>query len=311
MPMSWYGIATSRSLKKGQLRLISFLGRDWVLFRNQGGEVAVVSRHCSHMGADLSHGCIMGSDISCPLHQWRYGVNGHCKADIPDSLKERAKLESLATAEYAGVIFVFPAATPLYPLPIFNDMVQPALSSTTILKLPFHFMTSALNTFDVSHYERVHNRQIQGEPEIYAGGPHHLHIGFSARIVPKRWQDRVMAMLGFDTVDITVDYWGCTLAYMNNRKAGLGALIAVNPADDGGTTAYLTAIDTGAGNPASGGLTRFLRLELSRIMTLAFLKADLSVLAGMRPKAGVLVPGRDDVVSRFWRHYQNLPKVDG
>jgi nitrite reductase/ring-hydroxylating ferredoxin subunit len=309
MPMSWYGIATSRSLKKGQIQVISFLGRDWILFRNQRNEAAVVSRYCSHMGADLSRGRVLGSDISCPLHQWRYDANGHCKANMPNTYKEQAKLESLATAEYAGVIFVFPAPMPLYPLPVFNDMTQPATSSTSILKLPFHFITPALNTFDISHYETIHNRQIQGKPEIYASAPYHLHIGFKARVMLKRWQDRFMSMLGFDTVDITVDYWGCTLAYMNNRKAGLGALIAVNPSDDGSTTAYLTAIDTSTKNPSSSRLTKFLKLEISLIMTFAFLKADLSVLAGMRPKAGVLIPGRDDVASQFWRHYQNLPKV--
>ena len=181
------------------------------------------------MGADLSRGSVSDKHLVCPLHQWRYSRNGECHAKLPLPLAQQAKLQSLATDEYGGIIFVFPLTSPLYPLPKLPNISKPAISSTTMLLLPIHYLAPTVNTFDVAHYRVIHHREMLQEPELFSNNPYHLGISFTARVIPKHWQDKLMHVLGIDIVDITIDCWGGSMLLMNNDRTKLGAIIAMQP----------------------------------------------------------------------------------
>lgn len=310
LPLSWYPVTTSKSLKKGQKRVIKFLDKDWLIFRNNNGKVGIISRYCSHMGTDLTNGHISSKYIVCPLHQWCFDTNGVCYSDIPKSFLHQAKLPSLATEERAGVIFVFPKETALYPLPKLRSSDVYTISSTAILNLPIHYQLIGLNTFDTAHYKSIHNRQLE-QTNIYADNAYHLGIEFTAKVLLKKWQDRLMHVLGLGSVNISIDCCGATILDMYNTKAKLGAFIAVAPINKFTSRLYITAYDTSATSNLFVKPLKQLKLELSRMMTIAYLKADIPICQGLQPIEGVLIPGRDGVTQQFWQYYKQLPKLNG
>ena len=309
LPLSWYPVATSHSLKKGQKRALRFLDKEWLIFRNSNGKLGVISRYCSHMGTDLSNGFVDTKHIVCPLHHWCFDTNGHCQSDLPQPFLQQAKLPSLATEESAGVIYVFPSIVASYPLPKLQFNNGYAISTSATLNLPIHHLFPSMNTFDVAHYGIVHNRKIIGSPVIYSDDDNHLGIELTAQVIQKKWQDRIMYILGLGTVNITINCWGTTILHMYNVNAKLGAVVAIAPINESSSTLYITAYDT---NTASNFITKplkRLKLELSRLMTIAFLKSDIPVGRKLKPKEGVLIPGQDDIVKQFWQYYKQLPKI--
>ncbi|WP_150274046.1 nitrite reductase small subunit NirD [Paenibacillus tepidiphilus] len=56
-------IRGSRKVQMGELQI--------ALFRLSSGEVRAVENKCPHKGGLLSEGMVCGSNIHCPLHDWR------------------------------------------------------------------------------------------------------------------------------------------------------------------------------------------------------------------------------------------------
>jgi nitrite reductase/ring-hydroxylating ferredoxin subunit len=308
LPLSWYPVITSRALKKGQKRVINFLDKDWLIFRNSSGEVGIVSRYCSHMGTDLTNGHVDSKHIICPLHHWCFDTHGGCHSPIEQPYLKQAKLPSLATEERAGVIFIFPKATALYALPKLHSNDVSTMSSTAILNLPIHYNLVGMNTFDTMHYKSIHNRQLE-KTHIYADNIYHLGIEFSAEVLLKKWQDRLMHILGLGSVNISIDCWGGTILDMYNSKAKLGAYLAIAPINKFTSRLYITAYDTSAKPHLIAKPFNRIKLELSRMMTTAYLKADIPICQGTQPVEGVLIPGQDDATKQFWQYYKQLPKI--
>ncbi len=309
LPHAWYPVAKSQAIKSGKKQALRFMQRDWLLFRNQRGQVAVVARHCSHMGADLNQGQVVDDCIRCPLHGWRFDEQGQCQTPLKQPFKQQAQLPSLATAEYAGVVYVFTQQQAMYPLPQLPFEPNCAFSSTRKLTLPIHFMLASMNSFDVAHYGYVHHRRISGKPKVCSDDPHHLGIELQASVIRKNWQDKLMYWLGFKEVSIRIDCWGTSLLHMYNQQAKMGAVIAVMPVDAQHSEVYITAYDCQSNKRLLKRPFKALKLELSRLITTAFLKSDVPIGQGLIPTEGVLIPGQDDEVKQFWSYYKQLPKV--
>ena len=310
-PESWYALAASATLKPGHVRSLRFLDRDWVLFRDDGGRPGLIARHCPHMGADLSEGRVRGRNLVCPVHQWGFTPEGGCNAKLPPGQSEDAVLPSLAVEDWAGILFAFAAPAAGYGLPRHLLPSDVRFSRCTSTPFPFHWMLPALNTFDLSHFSRIHHREFTGEPEITSDGPDHLAVRFSARVLTHRLRDRIFKALGFGRFEVSIDCWGGLLLIMRNHTTRVGAVIGAEPIGPFQSRLYIATFGMDA---SKGWLSRILlpaKLEIGRIATHAFLNADVPVLKGMRPRAGVLVAGQDDGVIRFWKYFHGLPKVSG
>ncbi|MCU7915067.1 MAG: Rieske 2Fe-2S domain-containing protein [Candidatus Thiodiazotropha sp. (ex Gloverina cf. vestifex)] len=159
-PKTWYPVAASSDLKRGQHQAVRAFGADWVLFRGISGEVGFLRRHCPHMGADLVQGGVCENGIECPLHGWRFSRMGTC--DHIPSLKKslpHIETESLPCHESFGVIFVFWGESPEYELPILPHLEGDLICSHVYkIELDTEFHTPCLNTFDLQHFERIHDR---------------------------------------------------------------------------------------------------------------------------------------------------------
>jgi nitrite reductase (NADH) small subunit len=53
--------------------------RDLAVFRGRAGEVYAVDAVCPHKNGPLADGMLIGSQVVCPLHAYRYdGTSGGC-----------------------------------------------------------------------------------------------------------------------------------------------------------------------------------------------------------------------------------------
>src|SRR4051794_13996035 len=80
-PVSWYLFGTSRDVT-GKPIARDVLGRRLVAYRTAAGLPVILDARCSHFGADLAQGCVIGDRLQCPFHHWQYGPDGRC-AHIP------------------------------------------------------------------------------------------------------------------------------------------------------------------------------------------------------------------------------------
>src|SRR5262249_24437938 len=118
-PASWYLFGESRELA-GQPLTKRVLGRDLVAFRTSRGSVSVLDAHCSHLGADLGCGRVVGDAIQCPFHNWQYAADGQCIA-IPGARRTPsfARQHRYPVEERHGYVFFFNGTAALFPLPFF------------------------------------------------------------------------------------------------------------------------------------------------------------------------------------------------
>jgi len=79
-----------------------------VLYRTENGAVAALEDRCAHRWAPLSGGQLVGDDIACPYHGFRYNARGICtfvptQSHVPAALK----VKSYPVREYAGFIWLW------------------------------------------------------------------------------------------------------------------------------------------------------------------------------------------------------------
>ena len=61
----------------GDVRPLRYFGEDLVAYRDESGELHVLSGHCKHLGAHIGHGGkVVGDCVECPFHGWRWGPDG-------------------------------------------------------------------------------------------------------------------------------------------------------------------------------------------------------------------------------------------
>jgi hypothetical protein len=95
---------------------------------------------------------------------------------------------------------------------------------------------------------------------------------------------------------------------VRNENARYTAVLALTPLRVDRCRMYLCVFS----DQQEGWIGRLLqvpRLELHRVVAWAFLKPDVPIITGMRPKEGALIPGRDDVAREFWRWWNVLPRI--
>jgi phenylpropionate dioxygenase-like ring-hydroxylating dioxygenase large terminal subunit len=81
---AWFPVCRSLDLVGGP-RAVMLLGERLVAFRGEDKRAYVMRNQCAHRGAPLHPGRVVGSEIECPYHGWRFkGESGACTL-IPSS----------------------------------------------------------------------------------------------------------------------------------------------------------------------------------------------------------------------------------
>lgn len=216
-PRSWYLFCPARALAGGPV-VKSMLGREIVVFRTRSGQLAAMDARCSHFGANLGHGKVVGETIQCPYHGWRYGPDGRCAA-IPSGcpIPDFAVQKTYAVEERHGHVFIFNGAAPSFPLPWFFDTRDEGFTSSR----PFAFTTETAwpsvtgHAFDLQHFLFVHDRRLLEPPVIDTPARYARRIRYCAEIVPSNWRDRLLSIAGGHTVSASLTIWGGTFAVIS------------------------------------------------------------------------------------------------
>ena len=159
----WHGIALSRELGDAPLPIRLF-GEDLVLFRDGGGGVGLLHRHCAHRGASLEFGRIEGRGIRCCYHGWLWDTGGallEAPAEPDDSpLYGKVRQGAYPAFEYKGLVFAYlgPAAeVPEFPVYDTFEIPDTVMEPYTCA-FPCNWLQITENAIDPVHSMFLHTR---------------------------------------------------------------------------------------------------------------------------------------------------------
>ena len=192
------------------------------------------------MGVDLSQGCVVGERIVCPLHGWKYGVNGRCEhipatTEIPDF----ARLGSFPVKELGGHLFFFNRPEANFPMPFFEDVAPEQLVAARRFEFSVNapwYLISA-NGFDVQHFRSAHDRTLEGEPEVDSPHPYAWRLSANFRVSGNSVIDRLTRRFSGPVVKLTVTNWCGNLVFVTAqfKHTTSYGIVSFLPLKDGST----------------------------------------------------------------------------
>ncbi|MCI4661943.1 MAG: aromatic ring-hydroxylating dioxygenase subunit alpha [Neomegalonema sp.] len=108
----WYVAMPGAELKRSSFEPKTLLGEPVVIGRRADGSVFALKDHCPHRGIPLRYGRMIGDDVECCYHGWRFNGEGTCTL-IPsltsDQQVEIGKIRCGAypCVEQQGMIWIF------------------------------------------------------------------------------------------------------------------------------------------------------------------------------------------------------------
>ncbi|MEH6569537.1 MAG: Rieske 2Fe-2S domain-containing protein [Halioglobus sp.] len=179
MPSGWFGLCFASELEVGELKKVRLAGRDVVVFRTESGDVAALNNYCSHLGAALHQGEVVGETVRCPFHHWQWNGQGKCTA-IPYAQKipGKATIDVIPVCEVNGMIMGW--HHPRNEAPHYEVQQIDALNGSRQgwgkvhykeFVLPTCIQEIAENDVDHAHFPYVHGTQGLPESESIFEGP--------------------------------------------------------------------------------------------------------------------------------------------
>lgn len=190
-PNSWYGVAWSHEVARGQSIPVKAFGLDLVVFRGEDGQAHVLDARCPHLGAHLGiDSRVEGNAVVCPFHAWKFDGSGAC-VDIPyaNRIPSKARVRAWPSMEVNGAILVWFHAegaapdwqVPELPMADRRTWTAPFCRSVDVRT---HVQEMNENIFDYAHFVYIHHYDPGPEPELVIDGPfaHATLIGTSSFI---------------------------------------------------------------------------------------------------------------------------------
>jgi len=302
-PASWYLWGLSRELRKRPVSRTLF-GMRLAAWRTPSGQPVVLSAHCSHFGADLGQGDIVGGRLRCPFHHWEYGVDGRCRL-IPaqESIPVGARQAVWPVVERHGLLFVFNGPVPRFSLPFFPDCrpedLAPARPFSTVLECPYYLVGA--NAFDVQHFRVAHDRRMVSGPTVET--PHRLArraIG-TFTVAGQNWRDRLTRRFAGDEVTMAITDWCGNLMFATAtfRRTTSYGMVITEPLAPQRVLVHVFVFLPRSRNTIGRTLADPLRREMRRYFIAKFLSEDAVRLQGARYQPGGLVECDRHLVEYF------------
>jgi len=193
-PNGWHGIAFSSDIAPGEAQAVRMLGRDFVVFRTESGEAHVLDAYCPHLGAHLGHGGrVVGDDIECPFHNWRWNGKGRC-THIPysDRVPDYAQTPAWPVLDRNGFLFVWYHAEGAEPDWEIEDIPESRDPEFEIVfrkdwePFPSHPQEISENGVDLPHFRTLHGwtaKSIDWQTQ----GPAYDMV-YELEEMPERWK---------------------------------------------------------------------------------------------------------------------------
>jgi nitrite reductase/ring-hydroxylating ferredoxin subunit len=178
-PNGWIALAWSHELLRGQVRPLTALGRELVLFRGEDGNAHVLDAYCPHLGAHLGvGGTVVGNELRCPFHGWQFNGEGACTvAPHARKIPPKAQVPCWLVREVNGLIFVWYDASGRSPW--FEMPAIPEYGSSEWTR-PIHrayrirarWREVLENSLDSTHFPALHNYPAPPTVEFEPSGPY-------------------------------------------------------------------------------------------------------------------------------------------
>ncbi len=161
MPFGWFQVAWSDEVAPGAGVPLFYFDRHLVAWRDEDGDAHVWDAFCPHLGAHLGvRTRVEGTELVCPLHGWRYDVEGTC-IDIPysDRVNKAARVRTYPVLERNGALFAWYHPTdepPAWDLPELPELASGSGFSEVFRKhyrLGCHWQEVAETQVDAAHIQ--------------------------------------------------------------------------------------------------------------------------------------------------------------
>ena len=163
----WHPVATSQELGKDPIP-VALLDTALVVVR-LGDKVSAFPDICIHRGTALSLGKVVGGNLQCAYHGWKFDSSGKC-VSIParpsGSIPLKAQLQKILCVEQDGLIWVCLTGEPLFEIPSFSQINNSEYRTVTIPTYDWNSSAARRieNFIDFSHFAFVHEG-ILGTPD--------------------------------------------------------------------------------------------------------------------------------------------------
>lgn len=292
---TWYLLAYSHELKPGRTLARTMHGRELVLYRGRDSKrVFALAAHCTHMGTHLKHGDVLGDEIRCPLHHWRFdGATGTCTLATDCGHPPKwARQRSFPVRERHGAIFVHNGPDPRFDVPTWDGVDDDDLLIGHVepLHIPCHWVPIATNAWDGVHLIAVHQRAARTPPQVTYPTPTSCRMGWHADVTGQHLADRITAWLAGErgVVAHITNHGGMVLLIESRvgRMAPSRLLLGIDPQTDG--TVVVRALFPVPRSKVPGMAQ--LRMRIQRRLFRRFLAPDVEILGHIRYRPRTPLP---------------------
>jgi nitrite reductase/ring-hydroxylating ferredoxin subunit len=309
----WYIACPSQDLRGGKPLSMDLCGQRVVLFRGEDGHVRCLDAFCPHMGTDLGIGRVIGNEIRCFFHHWRYDGSGTCThVPVAEQPPRGARLQAYATQELYGFVWVFPVAEAPSPVVVHQELEDQEVSWVhgVSYERSCHHHVTMINGIDPQHLRTVHDLDIDLELELSEEeGRGVIDFTLDGALPAGTLRERIVRSLLGERYSYRMRYGHGTIGCLTVMKGvrlvpELYMLFAYRPLARGRTLVqpiYLTP-------RRDGFLGRVLGWLLLRIMKFGFYvlrDEDGLIYENMRFQPGALL-AMDAPVSKFVAHVNRL-----
>ena len=314
---AWYLALPSAELPMGSARSMDVCGQWLVFYRGADGLVRALDGYCPHMGTDLGIGSVVGNEIRCFFHHWRYDGDGRCTA-VPcqAAIPPAARLNSYAVEEKYGFIWVYPDRTAPHGVVMHSELE--GRDHVWIHGTPYqrscHYHVTMINGIDPQHLRTVHGIDIAMEMDLREH-ERTLDITLSGELPASRAAERFARWLLGPRYSYKMRYASASIGCLTMLKGvswfGSGRalpelymIFAYRPLAPGKSLVqpiYLARRRPGL----AGWLTSRFLMWLTRRAFFALQGEDGMVYENMRFQPGALL-AIDSPVAKFIRHVNGL-----
>ncbi|BAY60426.1 Rieske [2Fe-2S] domain-containing protein [Calothrix brevissima NIES-22] len=307
----WYWAIPTDDLRVGEVKAITLLGRDLVIYRGKDRKAVTFDAYCPHMGAHLADGKIENNGLRCSFHQWKFDREGFC-IDIP-CLDETLplKLKAWPTAEKYGMIWVWTGEVPLQPLPFIPELEAQDFDVTIISQFvsnchPHALIINAIDTQYFQTFKRIPAENIFDTQEL---NQHAITFTNNTQGRKGNFLGKLIRPFYKNDLNYSVCYWyGSTsmITFIPNSMH-VHVMFTLRLIAGGKTEGY-TLLIMKKRQRTLGKFYNRIVLALGKILSQDFLKVDAQILEKI--KFDLRTPVKtDQAIMQFINHLERQPAL--
>ena len=190
----WYPVCPARALKVDAARWFRIGALRVALYRGADGRVRALDAFCPHMGADLANGTVIGNELQCYFHQWRYDESGACTGTRCGEAPPRgARVTAYPVEERYGFLWIFSAPIASHPLPVCPGLDGCEVDAFHLgrVRLFAHHHAMMAGGIDLQHFASVHDLDVDFDLAVVDLAPGVAEWRLRGQLPARGWRSRL------------------------------------------------------------------------------------------------------------------------